>query len=50
MINLYKFVIIISKNIFYKNKKKILYDDINFKQLDFNKYKQIKNFIFKKNF
>ena len=50
MIYLYKFVIIISKNIFYKNKKKILYDDLNFKQLDFTNYKQIKNFIFKKNF
>ncbi len=35
---------------FFKIKKNISFKDLNFKKLDFTNYKQVKSFIFKKNF
>ena len=42
------FILIFSK--FIKTEKNIAYNNLNFKKLDFTNYKQIKSFIFKKNF
>ncbi len=42
------FVYLYSKFIYYN--KNVYFEDLNFKQLDFTNYKQIKSFIFKKNF
>ncbi len=42
------FIFIFSK--FISVKKNIKFDDLNFRKLDFSNYKQIKSFIFKKNF
>ncbi len=42
------FIYITSKLL--KNNNKIFFNDLNFKRLDFTNYKQIKTFIFKKNF
>ena len=43
-------IFILLKLFFLRNNKKLLFNDLNFKQLDFTNYKQIKYFIFKKNF
>ncbi len=45
-----KIIFVFFKLSFFKNKSKISFDDLNFKKLDFSNYKQIKYFIFKKNF
>ena len=42
------FVYIVSK--FIKNNKDIVFNDLNFRRLDFTNYRQIKTFIFKENF
>ena len=42
------FIYILSN--FLKLKKNSSFNDLNFKKLDFTNYKQIKNFIFKKDF
>ena len=34
----------------FKTKRKILFNDLNFRKIDFTNYNQIKTFIFKKNF
>ena len=45
-----KFIFIYILLKIYSRKNNLIYSDLNFKKLDFTNYKQIKSFIFKKNF
>ena len=45
-----KIILIYLKLPFLPNNNKINYKDLNFKQIDFTNYKQVKSFIFKENF
>ena len=45
-----KLIFIFFSSKFIKKNPNLLLNDLNFKKLDFTNYKQIKSFIFKKNF